>query len=102
MDSCLLAHFFEAFGVLPGPKSAFRTIRRRTFRKLFFKRHFRGKTAVESILPDTLQEFLDEDCISGKGVVTAEEFSITFDYGFLAPPLLNEKMALPSDEQEVS
>ena len=62
----------------------------------------RGKTAVESILPDTLQEFLDEDCISGKGVVTAEEFSITFDYGFLAPPLLNEKMALPSDEQEVS
>ena len=64
--------------------------------------HFRGKTAVESILPDTLQEFLDEDCISGKGVVTAEEFSITFDYGFLAPPLLNEKMALPSDEQEVS
>ena len=62
----------------------------------------RGKTAVESILPDTLQEFLDEDCISGKGVVTAEEFSITFDYGFLAPPLLNEDMALPSDEQEVS
>ena len=57
---------------------------------------------MESILPDTLQEFLDEDCISGKGVVTAEEFSITFDYGFLAPPLLNEKMALPSDEQEVS
>ena len=64
--------------------------------------NFRGKTAVESILPDTLQEFLDEDCISGKGVITAEEFSITFDYGFLAPPLLNEKMALPSDEQEVS
>ena len=57
---------------------------------------------MESILPDTLQEFLDEDCISGNGVVTAEEFSITFDYGFLAPPLLNEKMALPSDEQEVS
>ena len=57
---------------------------------------------MESILPDTLQEFLDEDCISGKGVVTAEEFSITFDYGFLAPPLLNEDMALPSDEQEVS
>ena len=57
---------------------------------------------MESILPDTLQEFLDEDCISGKGVVTAEEFSITFDYGFLAPPLLNEDMALPSDDREVS
>jgi transient receptor potential cation channel subfamily A protein 1 len=55
---------------------------------------------VESILPDTLEEFLDDDCIDGNGIITDEEFSITFRYDFLAPPILNENMAIPKNEEE--
>ena len=40
-------------------------------------KNFRDKTPVESILPETLQEFFD-DCIQEEGVVTDENFKITF------------------------
>ena len=67
--------------------------------KLFLRRganmgvkNFREKTPVQNILPDTLKEFLDDECIKSEGIITDEEFKITFKYDFLAPPILNEEM----------
>ena len=75
--------------------------------KVFLKRganmgvkNFREKTAVESILPDTLNEFLSEDCIEHDGIITDEDFRLTFKYDFLAPPILSEKMLERSKEQQ--
>lgn len=63
-------------------------------------KNFRDKTAVESILPDTLQEFLDDDCIEFDGIITDEDFRLTFKYDFLAPPILSEQMLERSKGQE--
>lgn len=63
-------------------------------------KNFRERTAVQSILPDTLREFLDEDCIDHAGVITDEHFKLTFKYDFLAPPLLNEDMLPPPRNEE--
>ncbi len=41
-------------------------------------KNHRDKPAVASILPETLREFLDERCIDGEGVITHEDFKVTF------------------------
>jgi ankyrin repeat protein len=56
-------------------------------------KNWKGKTSVQSILPTTLNEFLDDECIEGNGTITDEQFTITFKYDFLAPPILNAAMA---------
>ena len=54
-------------------------------------KNFGEKTPVQNILPVTLKEVLD-DCIKSEGIITNEEFKITFKYNFLTPPILNEDM----------
>jgi len=49
------------------------------------------KPPVNKILPATLQEFLD-DCIVSDGIITDDDLKVTFDYNFLAPPLLDEEI----------
>ncbi len=60
-------------------------------------KNFREKTPVQAILPETLEQFLTEDCVRGDGVVTDEKFKITFVYDFLAPPLLGKTNEEESD-----
>ncbi len=54
-------------------------------------KNWRDKAAVQAILPDTIREFLDEDCIAGDGVITDDDFKVTFKYDFLAPPKLSQE-----------
>ena len=63
-------------------------------------KNYRDKAAVGAILPDTLREFLDEHCIDGDGVITDEEFKITFKYDFLAPPVLGPEAPATQEELE--
>ena len=41
---------------------------------------------ISKISPDTMEAFLDEFCIEARGDVNHENFELTFDYSFLAPP----------------
>ncbi len=50
------------------------------------------EVAVTYIAPETLESFLDEFCISSKNEVTNEDLEITYNYSFLAPPPLNNKI----------
>jgi len=50
-----------------------------------------GKSPVNRILPDTLKEFLDS-CLEPEGIITDDEFKLTFNYNFLAPPLLDSEI----------
>ena len=49
------------------------------------KNHW-NETPISKISPKTMEEFLDEFCIESKGDVNHENFEITFNYSFLAPP----------------
>eukprot|EP00095_Tigriopus_kingsejongensis_P003021 maker-scaffold170_size291898-snap-gene-1.41 protein:Tk03021 transcript:maker-scaffold170_size291898-snap-gene-1.41-mRNA-1 annotation:"transient receptor potential cation channel protein painless" len=49
------------------------------------KNHW-NETPIEKIQPDTLEAFLNEYCIEAKGDVNHENFELTFNYSFLAPP----------------
>eukprot|EP00092_Neocalanus_flemingeri_P015698 GFUD01016992.1.p1 GENE.GFUD01016992.1~~GFUD01016992.1.p1 ORF type:complete len:970 (+),score=249.34 GFUD01016992.1:268-3177(+) len=50
-----------------------------------------GKSPVNRILPTTLEEFFNS-CLEPKGIITDDEFKLTFDYNFLAPPLLDTEI----------
>lgn len=45
-----------------------------------------GETAVKRILPSTLESFLDSCVHLQDEEVSSHDFSVTFDYAFLAPP----------------
>ena len=49
------------------------------------KNHF-DEVPISKILPDTMEEFLDEFCLDATRDVHHEDFEITFNYSFLAPP----------------
>ncbi len=63
-------------------------------------KNMRDRPAVGAILPDTLREFLDGECIDGDGVVTDEDFKVTFRYNFLAPPVLGPGAATQEEDEE--
>lgn len=42
---------------------------------------------VEDILPETMEAFLDEFCLTSHGDLTNKDFKVTVRYDFLAPPL---------------
>ncbi|XP_059093898.1 transient receptor potential channel pyrexia-like [Tigriopus californicus] len=48
------------------------------------KNHW-NETPVTKIRPETLEAYLD-DCIEAEGEVNHENFSVTYNYSFLAPP----------------
>lgn len=50
------------------------------------KNHW-DETPIEKIHPHVLESFLDEECIKATGDVNHENFEMTFDYSFLAPPI---------------
>ena len=41
---------------------------------------------IESILPETMEAFLDEFCLTSEGDLTNRDFKVTARYDFLAPP----------------
>ncbi|TRY61355.1 hypothetical protein TCAL_01796 [Tigriopus californicus] len=65
------------------------------------KNHW-DETPIEKIQPDTLEAFLNEFCITSNGDVNHENFEITFNYSFLAPPKEDLPFANqdPSDDPE--
>ena len=50
-----------------------------------------GKAPVNRILPSTLEEFFNE-CLESEGIITDDKFKLTFNYNFLAPPLLDAEI----------
>lgn len=70
------------------------------------------ETPIARILPETMEAFLDEFCLTSKNEVQHENFQLRFRYAFLAPPVDNpcfdetdvegqqlvERMALPETE----
>ncbi|CAB4067884.1 TRPA1 [Lepeophtheirus salmonis] len=56
---------------------------------------------VTNILPSTMEEFLNEDCLLSKGDVNHDDFELEFDYSFLAPPYEDLMYGLsPHDDDE--
>ena len=50
--------------------------------------NFKGESAISGILPHTMEDFLNSDCLTSNDKnPTNENFAITFNYSFLAPPL---------------
>ena len=50
-----------------------------------------GKAPVSRILPETLDDFFNS-CLEPKGIITDDKFKLTFNYNFLAPPLLDAEI----------
>ena len=50
-----------------------------------------GKAPVSRILPSTLEEFFTS-CVEPQGIITDDKFKLTFNYNFLAPPLLDSEI----------
>ena len=63
-------------------------------------KNFRDKTPVQSILPSTLEEFLNDYCVKGDGIITDEMYKVTFRYDFLAPPILGREMETDDDADD--
>ncbi len=51
---------------------------------------------ISNIPPQTMEDFLDEFCLRGRGDVNHENFELTFNYSFLAPPIED----LPEENRE--
>merc|ERR1719244_468942 len=49
------------------------------------------ESPVNRILPSTLNDFFN-DCIESRDLITDDEFKMTFNYKFLAPPLLDTEI----------
>ena len=47
---------------------------------------FAYQVPISKIQPDTMEDFLDEFCLDASRDVHHEDFEITFNYSFLAPP----------------
>ena len=48
----------------------------------------RNETPISFITPSAMEEFLDE-CLQDYGIITDDNFQLTFKYSFLGPPLSN-------------
>jgi hypothetical protein len=46
----------------------------------------RNETPIAFITPSAMEEFLDE-CLQDYGIITDDNFQLTFKYSFLGPPL---------------
>eukprot|EP00095_Tigriopus_kingsejongensis_P000143 maker-scaffold188_size271682-snap-gene-1.26 protein:Tk00143 transcript:maker-scaffold188_size271682-snap-gene-1.26-mRNA-1 annotation:"transient receptor potential cation channel protein painless" len=67
------------------------------------QRNWRGDIPLHKIAPETLADFLNEDCVTcpqGHDPNTHEDFSVTFHYDFLAPPIPEEQLEEWDDEQQ--
>merc|ERR1719187_2525223 len=62
--------------------------------------NLRGDIPLSRILPATLETFLDEGRTSHSGHPMNEDFSVEFDYSFLAPPLDDDKDLLDNEWSE--
>uniref|UniRef100_A0A0K2VB98 Transient receptor potential cation channel protein painlesslike [Acyrthosiphon pisum] n=1 Tax=Lepeophtheirus salmonis TaxID=72036 RepID=A0A0K2VB98_LEPSM len=58
-----------------------------------------GERPIDKILPETLEEFFDESGLQSKYDVTNEDFEITFDYSFLAPPILRQETTKRAEDE---
>jgi len=58
-----------------------------------------GRAVGTKILPETLNQFFNE-CVTSKGIVTDDEFTLTFNYNFLAPPLLDAEVLENFEEKK--
>ena len=58
-----------------------------------------GRAPGTRILPETLNQFFDE-CVTSEGIVTDDEFRLTFNYNFLAPPLLDAEVLEDFEEKK--
>ena len=45
------------------------------------------ETPIERILPDTMEDFLDNFCLTSKNEIHQKDFQLNFKYHFLAPPV---------------
>lgn len=72
-------------------------------------KNHRGETPIAHIPPSVLQDFLD-DCLQGEGIVSDEQFQLTFVYSFLGPPLgelqrqqqgQGRRKASPEDQENI-
>ena len=59
-----------------------------------------GKAPVNRILPSTLEEFFNE-CLESDGIITDDKFKLTFNYNFLAPPLLDAEILEEFEEKKL-
>ncbi|TRY61944.1 hypothetical protein TCAL_10560, partial [Tigriopus californicus] len=69
------------------------------------QRNWRGEIPLHKIDPQTLANFLDEDCVTcpeGKDPTTHDDFSVTFHYDFLAPPIPEEHLEQWDDEKQIA
>lgn len=69
------------------------------------QRNWRGEIPLHKIDPQTLANFLNEDCVTcpqGKDLTTHDDFSVTFHYDFLAPPIPEEHLEEWDDEKQIA
>jgi len=62
-------------------------------------RNTSGLAPGTRILPATLHQFFD-GCVTSEGIVTDDHFRLTFDYNFLAPPLLDAEVLEEFEERK--
>ena len=58
-----------------------------------------GKAPVSRILPETLDDFFNS-CVEPQGIITDDKFKMTFNYNFLAPPLLDAEILDEFEEKK--
>ena len=62
-------------------------------------RNLQGEAPIAGILPSTMEAFLDTSCLQAEGNPTNEDFTITFNYSFLAPPRGSEVKEIVDKEE---
>ena len=73
-------------------------------------KNWRGEIPLHKIDPATLEAFLDEDCVSRPdrhdrdhdltSDLNSDDFSVTFHYNFLAPPVSEQQLELWDEEKQ--
>ena len=53
---------------------------------------------ITMIMPETMENFLDEFCLQSKNEVTHNDFELEFNYSFLAPPVNDHKLDKTDNE----
>jgi len=56
----------------------------------------RDEIPISKILPSTMESFLNEFCLKSKKPVTDGDFELTFNYSFLAPPVIVRSLVISS------
>merc|ERR1719341_132698 len=59
-----------------------------------------GEAPIAGILPSTMEAFLNTSCLKSEGNPTNQDFKITFDYSFLAPPRAKELEEIVGKEEK--